>query len=154
MNTPTTHTQVSAGGIAYRRVDEQTQVVLILVGPRRRWQLPKGAINANEQVEEAARREVREETGLKADLLEPLETIEYWFYANQGGQRTRFHKYVHFFLMRWTGGDVADHDHEVEEARWFNIDTAIDLLSFDSEKAVMRKAKARINHYETAVEQR
>ena len=95
-----------------------------------------------------------EETGLVAELLEPLETIEYWFYANKGGQRVRFHKYVHFFLMRWTGGDVADHDHEVVEARWFDIDSAIDLLAFDSEKATMRKAKARIRNGATESEVR
>lgn len=144
MNAPSTHTQVSAGGIAYRQVDDEIQVALILVGPRQRWQLPKGALNTDEQVEQAALREVREETGLETEMVEPLDRIEYWFYANQGGQRVRFHKYVHFFLMRWTGGDVADHDHEVVEARWFHIDTAIEMLSFDSEKAVMRKARERI----------
>lgn len=154
MNASTTNTQISAGGIAYRQMDDEIQVALILVGPRKRWQLPKGAINANEQVEQAALREVREETGLETELVEPLEKIEYWFYANQGGQRVRFHKYVHFFLMRWTGGDVADHDHEAEEARWFNIDTAIDLLSFESEKSVMRKAKARIRSGEAAQQPR
>lgn len=133
-------TQVSAGGVVFRHTGAQVEVALILVGPRERWQLPKGAMATDETNEQAALREVREETGLTAELIELLDRIEYWFNATRHGERVRYHKFVHFYLMRFLSGDVADHDHEVIEARWFNIEQAISLLAFESEKAIMRKA--------------
>lgn len=139
-----TITQTSAGGVAFRQQGEQTEVALILVGPRVRWQLPKGAVNAGETNEQAAQREVREEAGIETELLGLLDRIEYWFYALQGGQKVRIHKFVYFFLMRFCAGDVGEHDHEVIEARWVEIEQAIDLLAFESEKDVLRKARARI----------
>lgn len=141
-------TQVSAGGVAFRQQDGEVEVALILVGPRQRWQLPKGAANGEESLEEAAQREVREETGLETELFDLIDKIEYWFYASRGpgkdGPRARFHKFVYFYLMRFCGGDVNNHDHEVLEARWFPIDAAIEALSFQSEKEIVRKARERI----------
>lgn len=140
-----TVTQVSAGGVAFR-INHQGQVetAIILVGPRLRWQLPKGAINAGEEIEEAAQREVKEEAGVETKLLCLLDRIEFWFYASRGGQRVRYHKFVHFYLMQYLSGNVEDHDHEVEEARWVEVDEAIQMLAFESERGVMRKAKAHI----------
>jgi len=137
-------TQVSAGGVVYRQNGNQVEVALILVGPKERWQLPKGAANENETNEQAALREVREETGLVARQIELLDRIEYWFYANRGGKRARFHKYVYFYLMAYLEGDVQDHDHEVIEACWFEIDKAIQILTFESERGIMRKAREKI----------
>lgn len=137
-------TQVSAGGVAFRQIEGRTEVALILVGPRERWQLPKGSINTNERIEEAAQREVREEAGIETQLFDLLDRIEYWFYSYRDNQRTRFHKYVYFYLMRYISGQVTDHDHEVEEARWVQIDQAIDMLAFETEKSVVRKARERI----------
>lgn len=139
-----TLTQVSAGGVVFRQNNGQIEVVLILVGPKNRWQLPKGAANQDESIEDAALREVREETGISAERLNLLDTIEYWFYAPRNGQRVRFHKFVHFFLMRYVSGSVEDHDHEVEEARWFPIDQAIEVLAFEGDKNIMRKARDQI----------
>jgi 8-oxo-dGTP diphosphatase len=136
--------QVSAGGVVYRQNGEQVEVALILVGPRERWQLPKGAAANQETNEEAALREVREETGLVAEMVELIDRIEYWFYASRDGRRVRFHKYVYFYLMRFVSGDVNDHDHEVEEARWVEINQAIDWLTFESERNIMRKARDKI----------
>ena len=140
--------QVSAGGVVYRQVigqaGEQVEVALILVGPRKRWQLPKGAADNHETNEQAALREVREETGLTAEVIELIDRIEYWFYANRDGQRVRFHKYVYFYLMNFLAGDVQDHDHEVVEARWVEIEQAIDWLAFESEREIMRKARSTI----------
>lgn len=144
MTQPPTATQVSAGGVAYRRQAGQVEVALILVGPRNRWQLPKGAVNQGEAMEAAARREVREETGLETELIGLLDTIEYWFYATRGGERTRFHKMVHFYLMRFISGAVTDHDHEVLEARWVESSQALDMLAFESERGILRKALERI----------
>lgn len=137
---PPTEVQVSAGGVTYRRAGERVEVALISVGEQRRWQLPKGTINPGESTEQAARREVREETGLDAELIAPIDQVEYWFYASHTGQRTRFHKFVHFFLMRYLSGEVSDHDHEVNEARWIEIQQALNMLAFESDRKIVRKA--------------
>ena len=139
-----TVTQVSAGGVAFRETGGQIEVALILVGPRRRWQLPKGTVGANERIEDAAQREVREEAGIETRLYAFLDRIDFWFYASQGGKSTRVHKYVHFFLMGYLSGSVEDHDQEVEEARFVEINQAIEWLAFESEKSVVRKALERI----------
>jgi 8-oxo-dGTP pyrophosphatase MutT (NUDIX family) len=133
--------QVSAGGAAFRRVDAGFEIAVISVNPSGRWQLPKGLIDAGETPERAAVREVREEAGVETELLEALETIDYWFVSDWDEIRRRIHKQVHFFLLRYTGGDVADHDDEVLESRWVPLDEAIEMLAFDSEKEVVEKAK-------------
>ncbi len=112
-----TQDQVSAGGVAFRQnADGTIDVALILVGERGRWQLPKGTIETGEAAESAALREVREEAGLTTEIVEPLDVIEYWFVGDSHGRRTRFEKKVHFFLMRYLAGQVADHDDEVRDA--------------------------------------
>src|SRR5712691_7915814 len=137
-----TKTQISAGGVAFRSNDKQVEVALISVGKSRRWQLPKGIVNKDESTEAAALREVREETGLNTDLIELIDKVEYWYYATEKGQRVRYHKYVYFYLLRFKSGDVADHDHEVNEARWVSIGEASTMLAFKSEQDVVVKAQS------------
>lgn len=132
--------QISAGGAAFRRTAAGYETAIIAVGQNRRWQLPKGLIDAGETAEAAALREVREEAGIETDLIELLETVEYWYFGERRGERVRFHKSVHFFLLIYRAGDVADHDAEVEEARWVEAREAIKMLAFKSEKAVVEKA--------------
>ena len=74
-------------------------------------------------------------------LVEPLEIIEYWFFGNYDGTRKRYHKFVHFYLLQYKSGDVADHDHEVEESRWVSIDEALGMLEFKGERDVVEKAR-------------
>jgi 8-oxo-dGTP pyrophosphatase MutT (NUDIX family) len=139
-----TETQVSAGGVVFRLEGSQVWVVLISVGEARRWQLPKGLVNAGETHEEAAQREVREETGLTTELLGPLDKVDYWFLAQKNGQRVRFHKFVHFFLMRCISGSVEDHDFEVNEARWVEIEKTLQMLTFESDRRIMTMAAEKI----------
>jgi 8-oxo-dGTP pyrophosphatase MutT (NUDIX family) len=132
-------TQVSAGGVAFRRAPRGPEAVIVRVGDR--WQLPKGLVDAGESPEVAAIRETREEGGVDAELVAPLDTIEYWYVGDdRDGVRVRFHKFVHFFLLEYRGGEPADHDREVAEARWAALDEAIAMLAFRSERAVMEKA--------------
>lgn len=116
------------------------EVALIRVGRYHRWQLPKGTVEASETNEQAALREVREETGLHAELVAPLETIEYWYRAKEPSGWVRFHKQVTFYLMRFINGNVSDHDHEVHEARWVEIHQAIRQLSFENERRLVVRA--------------
>jgi SAM-dependent methyltransferase len=81
---------------------------------------------------------------LLSELIEHIDRIEYWFYSKGGNERARIHKYVVFYLLRFLSGEVTDHDWEVNEARWFVIDEAIQALTFESERAVMMKAKKMI----------
>jgi 8-oxo-dGTP pyrophosphatase MutT (NUDIX family) len=142
-NLPTLE-QISAGGAVFRSGGTGVEVVIVRIVPEQRWQLPKGLIDPGETIEDAAVREVREESGVVAEIVAPIEKIEYWFVGDRDGRRTRFHKYVHFFLMRYVSGDVADHDHEVDESRWVTVETALDMLEFKSERDVVAKGVSLI----------
>lgn len=132
--------QISAGGVVFRQIDSSFQIAIISVNPSGRWQLPKGLIDAGESAETAALREVREEAGIETEILTKIETIEYWYFGEQRGERVRFHKSVHFYLLEFRAGSVENHDDEVIEARWFEANEAIETLAFKSEKAVVEKA--------------
>lgn len=136
--------QISAGGAAFRQNGADFEVAVVSVKPKMRWQLPKGVIDEGETPEQGALREVREEAGIEAEIVEKIETIEYWYFGFKNGERVRFHKFVHFFLMKYVAGDVADHDHEVAEARWVKPDEALKMLAFKGEKAVVEKAAAML----------
>ena len=133
--------QVSAGGVVFRGEKDRLEVVIVSVGGRNRWQLPKGLVDAGEKPEITAVREAREEAGIDSEVVQHLETIEYWFAGLDGGERVRFHKHVHFYLLRYLAGDTRDHDWEVNEARWVPIDDATRQLTFDSERRVTERAR-------------
>lgn len=130
--------QFSAGGAVFRETDAGTKVVIVKMLPELRWQLPKGIIDPGETPEQAASREVREEAGINTELLEPIRKIDYYFSVDRNGVRTRIHKYVQFYLMKYTSGDVADHDDEVEEARWVPVEKALKKLAFEQERDIVR----------------
>ncbi len=138
-----TATATSAGGVVVRTRHDRQELV---VGARRRernfltWTLPKGTPVPGESTEETALREVAEETGLQVEIVEPLDSIEYWFV--RGG--TRYHKTVHYFLMEAIGGDLSLHDHEFEEVRWVPFADAPELLTFATERALVERAARAI----------
>jgi len=136
--------QVSAGGVVFRRDNERIDVVIVAVGGNNRWQLPKGLVDKDEKPEIAAVREAREEGGIDSEVVEHIETVEYWYAGLDGGERVRFHKRVHFYLLRYLSGDTGNHDWEVNEARWVPIDDAKSQLAFENERRVVERAKQLI----------
>ncbi len=132
--------QVSAGGVVFRGEKGGIEAVIVAVGGQNRWQLPKGLVEGGEKPEITAVREAREEAGVESEVVQHLDTIEYWYAGLDAGERVRFHKRVHFYLLRYVAGDTRDHDWEVNEARWVPIDEATQQLTFDSERSVMERA--------------
>jgi 8-oxo-dGTP pyrophosphatase MutT (NUDIX family) len=132
--------ELSAGGVVVR--DGQVAVVIPRkLSPEGRpvLALPKGHPDGDETLEQAATREVREETGLDAEPVEKLGDIGY-FYRRKGAL---VRKTVAFFLFRYLGGDLADHDHEITEARWLPLEEARTALTFEGERAMVDRALSR-----------
>ena len=137
----------SAGGvlIKYDEHDRASEVCLIQVptrGGNPSWGLPKGWIEPEETPEEAALRETREETGCHGEILSTLSEIDYWYTrrGERGGERIKIQKIVKFYMMRYTSGSIEDHDHEVEEVRWYSFSEALKEISYDAEKRVLQEA--------------
>ncbi len=136
-----TRVEISAGGVVYRDAKDGPEVCLIQTQGGEAWQLPKGIVERGEETVEAAMREVSEETGLSSELQQALDRIEYWYVWNYDEHGpVRVHKWVYFYLLRYTSGETKDHDHEVDDACWFPITEAQRLLSFESEQHVLRMA--------------
>ena len=134
-----TKREISAGGVVYRRDGEQIEIVLASRRTRRgelAWGLAKGGIEDDESPEDAAIREVREETGLLAEIEASLGETRYFYVW----ENVRIRKTVHFFLMRHTGGDIDDRDDEMEEIRWFPLDRAIKRAAYRGERDMLVKA--------------
>jgi 8-oxo-dGTP pyrophosphatase MutT (NUDIX family) len=126
----------SAGGVVHRTIEGHLEIVLVHRRHPHLWALPKGTPNAGETLEETALRETREETGLQVVIEAPIRAISYVFVRG----RTRFHKSVHFYLMRAVGGALADHDHEFDEVAWLPVDEGLELMTHATERALVEEA--------------
>ena len=129
--------RTSAGGVVVRDGDG-LEVCLIRPAGRSVWGLPKGGVEAGESYADTAVREVAEETGIDGVVERQIGAIDYSFYSRQDGGR--IHKTVHYFLVRAVGGDTADHDHEVSEARWMTLDDALGAMTYPNEREIVRQA--------------
>lgn len=140
---PAIEKRVSSGGVIFRRAGASVRVALVAVRGMKSWCLPKGMIDEGEDAPAAALREVREETGLQGKLVQKLGQISYWYHLK--GENIRVNKTVHFYLLKYVSGRTGDHDHEVDEAKWLDIDDAIKLLTYKNEKGIMTKARDAIS---------
>lgn len=137
--------EISAGCVVYRTTGLTTEVALIQPREREAWSLPKGMVEKGETAERAASREAREETGLSGNIQERIDTINYSYTAKWESPPTRVFKIVTFYLLEFTSGSLADHDHEVDRVEWFAIDDAIRNATYRQEKDILRKAKRLID---------
>lgn len=146
MSVPPLRTVRSAGGVVCDDgADGARRVLLILqrgLAGRTRWTLPKGRLEPGETSEDAALREVREETGHGATIVEPLTTIDYRFLWRPDG--VRYHKYVDWFLMRWDGLPPEAPDGEAEHVEWVTCEAALVRLVHDNERALIDRATRAI----------
>jgi 8-oxo-dGTP pyrophosphatase MutT (NUDIX family) len=131
----------SAGGVVFRG-DEIVVVVPVkrAADGRRVLGLPKGHPEKGETLEQAAAREVREEAGVVGELVEHIGEVTY-HYERKGKRRL---KQVSWYLIRYGSGDTADHDHEMEAARWMPIDQAIRELTYDGEREIASRAREMV----------
>jgi 8-oxo-dGTP pyrophosphatase MutT (NUDIX family) len=129
--------ETSAGGLV---VDHATGAAAVIGRLDRKgrllWSLPKGHIEAGETAEEAAVREVEEETGIIGRVVAPLGTIDFWFVAED----RRVHKTVHHFLLQALGGELSDDDIEVAEVAWVPLDELEGRLAYADERRLVRRA--------------
>jgi 8-oxo-dGTP pyrophosphatase MutT (NUDIX family) len=128
-----TERETSYGGVVVRGKDV---MVIVPRGRRRILGLPKGGPQGDETPEQTTAREVREETGITATVRERLGQVDYSY--RRGGRRVE--KTVHFYLCEFERGDTADHDHEVDDARWMPLREARTRLSYPGERAMIARA--------------
>ena len=137
--------EVSAGGLV---IDHSGKNGLLIgridhkdaSGQRILWSLPKGHIEEGETPEQAALREVAEETGIESSIERALGVIDFWFMA--GGKR--IHKTVHHYLFRETGGTLAPQESEVDEVGWFPLSEIVERLAYPDEKKLIARTEASV----------
>lgn len=132
----------SAGGVVYRTGGNGVEVVICGRRGDGVWNLPKGTPEVGESLEDTARREVEEESGLSVCIEEPLGSIRYAF--DRPDESVRYDKTVHYFLMQPTGGDLDHHDGEYDRVRWAPAAEALRLLTFRNEREIVRRALLRL----------
>ena len=132
--------EFSAGGIVYKKEDDQIYILVTQHSAHHGWGFPKGLIDKGEDKKTTALREVNEEGGVQAKIITELPSTEYFYYFE--GEKIK--KDVTYFLMGYVSGDIEDHDWEMEDAQWIEIDKVDEKLSFKSDKEVFQKARKLI----------
>lgn len=138
-NSSNFNVQHSAGGILYRRDGDHYKICIISKRNSNVWTLPKGRADGDETPEETAIREVGEETGHRGIIESKIDQINYYFYLQD--QKTLFHKFVIFYLMRLEKENAVPKDNEADEVRWLPPGEAYRKVTYTNEKKVVKKAR-------------
>ena len=158
----TTLEEISAGGVVFRKINGEYKFLLGKHSGYHKWVLPKGLVEKGESTMEAAVREVEEEVGVEARIVDfaPLKTIKYYYFADldtsgkttrrvekyseSGGTKTRIHKQVIFYLMEMEK-DLGKEGWEMRERKWVSFEEGMKLLSFQSEREVLKQARLTLD---------
>lgn len=132
--------EFSAGGVVYKK-DENGLLNILLIKNKDRYGFPKGNVERTEKREDAAVREVKEETGIDAKIEDYLGNVEYWYRSGTDN----IHKFVYYYLMSYAGGDINPQKEEIESAEFVPVDKVMELLSFDKDKKIFEIALKRLN---------
>ncbi len=125
--------EFSAGGIVF---NDKGEVLITKHSQNHRWGFPKGLIDPGQTSKEAAVREVKEEGGVEAEIIDKVGDSKFVYTWNN----EKIFKVVVYFLMKYLSGDPKDHDYEMEEAGWFSPEEALKILSFSNDKELLKKA--------------
>ena len=125
-------------------VNSKNEFLLMFKRSYEYWEFPKGHMEGQEDELTTMDREVKEETGLDGKIIEKIDHIEYFYSHKDPDVTHRIFKIVYFFLMEHTGGDVSEHDKEVDDCRWVPIDEAIGKIEYKDERDILKKAKEMI----------
>ncbi len=127
----------SAGGLVFKELASQNDVLVCGFAEPNSWRLPKGRPDGNESPRETALREVNEETGIVTEIVGFIDSIRY-SYVDQFTEK-RFYKTVYFYLMRPIGGDIALHDDEFDIVKWMSSKHALEFLKLEHERGILEK---------------
>jgi len=140
--------QFSAGGIVYKKENNETLILISQHSQHHGWVFPKGLIGDHveqENKEQTALREVKEETGVDGKIIRALNPITYWFVMDKdpsaGSGQEKIRKTVYYYLMEYVGGDITKHDHEMEEVGWLPANKVEARLTYKSDKIVWKEAR-------------
>lgn len=126
---------VAAGGVVIDADSREARFVLLVHRPKYNdWSFPKGKMEPNETIREAAIREVREETGLTCRIIRELQPIRYTT-ENRKGEAGP--KVVYYFLMVPSSGSLKVNNYEIDRAEWFKLDEAARALTYDHDRQLL-----------------
>ncbi len=134
--------EFSAGGVVFKVEDNSIFVLVSQHSYHHGWVFPKGLIGDKEHLKgedkkDTAVREVKEETGAEGEIIHELTPITYWYVMDNEKRK----KTVYYYIMKFTGGDITQHDHEMEAVEWLPPDQVMGRLTYRSDKDVFTEAR-------------